>query len=58
MVSEIALELVYYAYTQSQIMYSIVIWGASPQMLKVFVAQKRVLRSMAGLRYWRSNSEL
>jgi hypothetical protein len=57
-VSESALKLVYYAYAQSQIMYSIIIWGASPHMSKVFVAQKRVVRSMAGLRYWRSNSEL
>jgi hypothetical protein len=39
-------------------MYSIVIWGASPHMQKVFVAQKRVVRALAGLRYWRSNSAL
>jgi hypothetical protein len=57
-VSESALKLVYYAYAQSQILYSIIIWGASPHMSKVFIAQKRVVRSMAGLRYWRSNSEL
>jgi hypothetical protein len=50
--------LVYYAYAQSQIMYSITIWGSSPLMTKVYVAQKRVLRSMAGWRYWRSNLEL
>jgi Reverse transcriptase (RNA-dependent DNA polymerase) len=57
-VSEESLKLVYYAYAQSQIMYSIVIWGASPHMQKVFVAQKRVVRALAGLRYWRSNSAL
>lgn len=43
---------------QSQIMYSIVIWGASPHLADVFVAQKRVVRAMAGVRYWRSHCEL
>jgi hypothetical protein len=57
-VSEDSLKLVYYAYAQSQIMYSIVIWGVSPHMQKVFVAQKRVVRALAGLRYWRSNCAL
>jgi hypothetical protein len=57
-VSEDSLKLVYYAYAQSQIMYSIVIWGASPHMQKVFVAQKRVVRALAGLRYRRSNCAL
>jgi Reverse transcriptase (RNA-dependent DNA polymerase)/Endonuclease-reverse transcriptase len=57
-VSEISLRLIYYAYAQSQILYSIVIWGGSPHIQKVFVAQKRVVRAMAGLRYWRSNCAL
>jgi predicted RNase H-like HicB family nuclease len=57
-VSESSLKLIYYAYAQSQILYSIVIWGGSPHLQKVFVAQKRVIRAMAGLRYWRSNCEL
>jgi len=57
-VSESSLKLIYYAYAQSQILYSIVIWGGSPHMQKVFVAQKRVMRAMAGLRYWRSNCAL
>jgi Reverse transcriptase (RNA-dependent DNA polymerase) len=57
-VSESALKTIYYAYAQSQILYSIVIWGASPHLKKVFIAQKRVLRAMAGLRYWRSNCAL
>jgi len=57
-VSESALKLVYYAYAQSEILYSIVIWGSSPHMERVFRAQKRVLRAMAGLRYWRSNCAL
>jgi hypothetical protein len=56
-VSESSLKLVYYAYAQSQTMFSIIIWGASPKLLKVFVAQKRVLRAMAGLRYWRRNCQ-
>ena len=49
---------VYYAYAQSQILYSLIIWGASPHLQTVFVAQKRVIRAMAGKRYWRSNSAL
>jgi hypothetical protein len=49
---------VYYAYAQSHILYSIVIWGGSSHVESVFVAQKRVIRAMAGLRYWRSNSAL
>jgi hypothetical protein len=57
-VSESSLRLIYYAHAQSQIMYSIVIWGGSPHLQKVFVAQKRVVRAMAGLRYWRSNCAL
>jgi Reverse transcriptase (RNA-dependent DNA polymerase)/Endonuclease-reverse transcriptase len=52
-VSESSLKLIYYAYAQSQIMYSIVIWGGSNHLQSVFVAQKRVLRAMVGLRYWR-----
>jgi hypothetical protein len=57
-VSESSLKLIYYAYAQSQILYSIVIWGGSSHLEKVFVAQKRVLRAMSGLRYWRSNCAL
>jgi Reverse transcriptase (RNA-dependent DNA polymerase) len=53
-----SLKAVYYAYAQSQVMYSIVIWGGSTHMEKVFVAQKRILRAMAGIQYWRSNKAL
>jgi hypothetical protein len=53
-----SLKSVYYAYAQSQILYSIVIWGGSPHLDIVFVAQKRVLRAMAGTQYWRSNRAL
>jgi len=53
-VSDNILRQMYFAYTQSQVLYSIVIWGAPPSMDKVFVAQKRVLRAMAGKRYWKS----
>jgi len=52
------LRQMYFAYTQSQVLYSIVIWGASPAMQNVFVAQKRVLRAMAGKRYWKSLTPL
>jgi hypothetical protein len=52
-VSETALRQVYFAYVQSQILYSIVIWGGSSHMQDVFIAQKRVVRTMAGAqRYW------
>jgi hypothetical protein len=57
-VTESILKQVYFAYAQSQILYSIIIWGASPHIEKVFVAQKRVVRAMAGRRYWRSNCAL
>jgi hypothetical protein len=57
-VTEDVLKLVYFAYAQSQILYSVIIWGASPHMKNVFVAQKRVVRAMAGVRYWRSNCAL
>jgi hypothetical protein len=39
-------------------LYSIVIWGGSPHLEKVFTAQKRIIRAMSGLRYWRSNCAL
>jgi len=57
-VSESALKQVYYSYAQSHVLYSIIIWGASTHMSEVFVAQKRVVRAMAGKRYWRSNRAL
>jgi Reverse transcriptase (RNA-dependent DNA polymerase) len=57
-VTESMLKQVYFAYAQSQILYSIIIWGGAPQMERVFVAQKRVVRAMAGKRYWRSNCAL
>jgi hypothetical protein len=39
-----------YAYAQSQVMYSIVIWGGSTHMEKEFVAQNHILCAMAGIR--------
>jgi exonuclease III len=57
-VTENILKQVYFAYAQSHILYSIVIWGASPHVEGVFIAQKRVVRAMAGLRYTRSNCAL
>jgi hypothetical protein len=57
-VTECSLKQVYYSYAQSRILYSIVIWGGSTHLAKVFVAQKRVVRAMAGVRYWRSNCAL
>jgi len=57
-VTESMLKQVYYAYAQSHILYSVVIWGGSNHMNEVFIAQKRVIRAMAGKRYWRSNCAL
>jgi hypothetical protein len=57
-VTENVLKQVYYAYAQSHILYSIIIWGGSKHMNEVFIGQKRVIRAMAGKRYWRSNSAL
>jgi hypothetical protein len=57
-VSENILKQVYFAHAQSHIMYSIIIWGASSHVEGVFIAQKRVIRAMAGLRYRRSNRAL
>jgi hypothetical protein len=52
-VSEPVLRQVYFAYVQSHILYSIVIWGASPHIEKVSAAQKRIIRSIAGFRsHW------
>jgi exonuclease III len=50
------LRSVYFSYGQSQIMYAIAIWGASPHLQKVFVAQKRVVRAIEGVRYWKSKT--
>jgi exonuclease III len=50
-ITENLLRQVYFAYVQSHILYSIVIWGGSPHLERVSVAQKRVLRAMAGVRF-------
>lgn len=47
------LRQIYFAHVQSHILYSIVIWGGSPHLKRVFIAQKRVVRAMAGKRYWK-----
>jgi hypothetical protein len=57
-VSENIIKQVYFAHAQSHFMYSIIIWGASSHVEGVFIAQKRVIRAMAGLPYRRSNRAL
>jgi hypothetical protein len=57
-VSRSILRQTYFAYVQSQILYSLVIWGGSPHLKDVAVAQKRVLRAMAGRRYWKWQTPL
>lgn len=49
---------VYYADVQSHILYTILIWGGSPHLEQIFVAQKRCVRAMAGKRYWRGPAAL
>jgi hypothetical protein len=49
---------VYFADVQSHILYTIVIWGGSPQLEQVFVAQKRCIRAMAGKKHWRGPAAL
>jgi exonuclease III len=49
---------VYFADVQSHVLYTIVIWGGSPHLDKVFIAQKRCVRAMAGKRYWRGPAAL
>jgi hypothetical protein len=53
-----ALRTVYFADVQSHILYTIVIWGGSPHMQQIFLAQKRCIRAMAGKRYWRGPDAL
>jgi hypothetical protein len=49
--------MVYYAYSYMQ--YGINFWGCSAAVMKaVFVAQKRLIRALAGERYWPADSSL
>jgi hypothetical protein len=48
-----ALKKVYFADVQSHILYTIIIWGGSPHMKEIFIAQKKCIRAMAGKKYWR-----
>jgi hypothetical protein len=57
-VNDSILKLVYNSYVQSHMLYSIVIWGGSNYLDLVFIAQKRALRALAGIRYWRCNEQL
>jgi hypothetical protein len=58
-VSDSILRTVYFSYVQSQILYSIVIWGGSPHITQVILAQKRVIRAMAGTRfYWNPDKDV
>ncbi|XP_059480862.1 uncharacterized protein LOC132199839 [Neocloeon triangulifer] len=58
-VDEKYLKMVYYAYCHSIMSYGIVIWGGSNRALdEVFLAQKKVVRALAGERYWRSTEPL
>jgi hypothetical protein len=49
LVSDHALQMVYFSYYQSQLEYGIIFWGSSTVMKSLFVAQKRVIRVMLRL---------
>jgi hypothetical protein len=52
-VSTKQLRVVYHAYSYSIIQYGIIFWGSSESALRdVFVAQKKLVRCLAGERYW------
>jgi len=51
-VTKNSLRQVYFAHAQSHILYSIIIWGGTLHIASVFTAQKRVIRAIAGVRYW------
>jgi hypothetical protein len=53
-----SLVTVYNAHVKSHILYTIVIWGGSPHLDQVFIAQKRCFRAMVGKRYWRGPKAL
>ena len=53
-----SIKLVYFAHVQSHILYTIIIWGGSPHLEQIFIAQKRCVRAMAGKRYWRGPAAL
>ncbi|PSN52843.1 hypothetical protein C0J52_17930, partial [Blattella germanica] len=48
----------YYAYVESKLRYGLCFWGRSASFSKVFIAQKRIIRYMAGLRHTESCKEL
>ena len=50
---------VYYAFAYSHMQYAIVFWASCDKVRdEVFTAQKRLIRAMAGIRYWRSQTPL
>ena len=47
------LKMVYYAHAYSLMQYGVIFWGSSKSVLhNVFIAQKRLVRALAGERYW------
>jgi Reverse transcriptase (RNA-dependent DNA polymerase) len=58
-VSKRELRVVYHAYSYSIIQYGIIFWGSSESALRdVFVAQKKLVRCLAGERYWPARERL
>jgi len=47
-VSHQTLKTIYYAYFHAIMSYGVIFWGQSPDTLKVFILQKRVIRTMMG----------
>ena len=58
-VSKRELRVVYHAYSYSIMQYGIIFWGSSESALRaVFVAQKKLVRCLAGERYWPAQEPL
>ena len=45
------LKMIYYSYFHSVMTYGLLYWGNSPDSIKIFRLQKKIIRIMAGCRY-------
>jgi len=43
--------MIYYYYFHSVMTYELLFWGNSPESIKIFWSQKKIIRIMAGCRY-------
>jgi len=52
------LKMIYYSYFHSGMAYSLLFWGNSPDSIKIFRLQKRIIRIMMGCRSSDSSRKL